>query len=137
MIGDITLEQVDAIYQRMGLKELVVVPWYEDGQLVGLVTGFIEEREEFPGEQSAFLEYFVVLPEAKNKLQVMQLMPATVAEMVRQRGACRVVLCIVRDDPRRSRLERWAKRCGYEKYAENETRDYYKRELTEGDVTNG
>ena len=131
MIGRITLEQVDAIYQRMGIKELVVLPWYEDGELVALITGAIEPREEFPGEDIGFLEHFIVLPEAKRKLEVMQLFPATLAEIARRRGVDRLVLCILNDDPRRARLEQWARRCGYSQYGVTESRGWWQLNLKE------
>lgn len=135
MIGTITLEQIDAIYQRMKIKELVVLPWYEDGHLVACITGAIEPREEWPGEVVGFLEHFIVLPEAKRKLEVMQLFPATLAEMARQRGVDRLVLCILNDDPRRQRLEKWATRCGYRQYGVTESRGWWQlnlKEMTDG-----
>lgn len=132
IVGNVTLEQVDAIYQRMGIKELCVFPWYEDGQLVALVTGAIEtDREDFPGERVGFLEHFIVLPEAKRKLEVMQLMPATLAEVARESGVDRLVLCIIDKDPRRHRLEKWARRCGWTPYGKSETRTWWQFPLKE------
>lgn len=105
----ITLEEVDAVYKRMGLKELFVLPWHEDGVLVGLITGQIDRKE-----QIGFLERIIVLPEAKNKIRVMQQMPHAAAGLAMAAGCTRVLLCIGHGDERAPRLKRWAERCGYE-----------------------
>lgn len=123
--GLITLEQVDQMYRLAGLKELVVVPWYEDCELVALVTGFIEERPDFPGEKVGFLEHFIVLPEAKRKLEVMQLFPSMIYEMCRERGIERLVLCIHHDHPKSARLAVWARRCKWYCYGTTDVADWY------------
>lgn len=104
----ITLEQVDEVYRRVGLKELFVLPWFEDGVLVGLITGQIDAKEKI-----GFLERIIVLPEAKNKLRVMLQMPHAAAGLAMAAGCTRVLLCIGHQDERRERLKRWAQRCGY------------------------
>jgi len=119
------------MYRRAGLKELVVVPWYEDGALVAMVTGFIEERPEFPGEQVGFLEHFIVLPEAKRKLEVMQLLPSMIYEMCRQRGIDRLVLCIHHAHPKSKRLSVWARRCRWRHYGTTDVADWYTISLKE------
>lgn len=127
----ITLQEVDAIYQRMGVKELFVLPWHEDGKIVGLITGAFEYLEGAPG-LTGFLEHFIVLPEAKRKLHVMQEMPKMAAGMAMARGARRVILCIGQKDPRRHRLETWARRCGYTLYNQNhDSRVWYVLDLSE------
>lgn len=132
MIGPgITLQEVDAIYQRMGVKELFILPWHEDGKVVGLITGAIEVINGSPG-LSAFLEHIIVLPEAKQKLRVMQEMPKMAAGLAMAAGARRIVLCIGVKDPRNKRLATWARRAGYTRYKENHNdRDWYVLELYE------
>lgn len=125
MIGDVTLQQIEEIFKRMGLAEPVAFPWYEDGKIVGLITGYIESPEQ------AFLEHFVILPEAKQKLKFMQLAPKVIAELLRQRGIKRIVLYIVKDDPRREGLDAWARRGGYAQYGESESRVWYVRHISE------
>ena len=125
IVGDISLGQVEQAFKRMGLAEPVVFPWYEDDQLVGLITGYIENPEQ------AFLEHFVILPEAKQKLKFMQLAPKIIAELLRQRGIKRIVLFIVKDDPRRQGLDAWARRGGYAQYGESESRVWYVRHISE------
>jgi len=125
IIGDITLEQVERMFIRMGLAEPVLLPWYEDDRLVGLITGYIESPEQ------AFLEHFVILPEAKHKLRFMQLAPKIAEIRLRERGIKRITLYIVKDDPRRSGLDAWARRGGYHQYGESESRVWYVRHLTE------
>jgi hypothetical protein len=142
IVGGVTLEQVDEAYQRMGIKELVVFPWYEDGpprkwglsapqvrKLVGLITGCIDIYPPFIGK-SAFLEHLIVLPEAKHKLQVMLEMPKAVIPLLRERGAERILLCIGLDDPRRPSLDAWARRCGYTKFGGKDDSDWYLKPLT-------
>jgi len=127
----ITLQQVDEIYQRMGLKELFVLPFFEDGQLVGLITGDIEETPGFPGK-TGFLERIIVLPEAKNKLHVMHAMPAAAAGLAMAAGCQRVILCIGHQHPKKKRLDTWARRCGYTIYEpSHDNRTWYVLELLE------
>ena len=87
----------------------------DDGVLVGMITGDIEEQPGFEGK-TGFLERIIVLPEAKDKLRVMLEMPAAAAGLTMAAGCRCVTLCISHSDPRRARLERWAKRCGYTIY---------------------
>lgn len=145
ILGGVTLEEVDALYQRMGVKELFVLPWYDRPtvgkqslwtlganyrpRLVGMITGTIEEYPEFPG-LSGFLEHFIVLPEAENPLAVMQQMPKEAARLLRSRGIARILLCIDQAHPKRRGLDAWARRCGYTKYAEKDSRDWYVHPLT-------
>lgn len=125
IVGDITLEQVERAFKRMGLAEPVVFPWYEDDKLVGLITGYIESSEQ------AFLEHFVILPEAKHKLRFMQLAPKVIEQMLVARGIKRITLFILKDDPRRSGLDAWARRGGYHQYGESESRVWYVRHIEE------
>lgn len=140
IIGGVTLEEVASVYEKMGVKELFVLPWYEwkianpkSGALVrkvvGMITGAIEEYPEYPG-LSGFLEHFIVLPEAENPLAVMQQMPKEAARLLRARGIVRILLCIDQAHPKRRGLDAWARRCGYTKYAEKDTRDWYVHHLT-------
>lgn len=127
----VTLQQVDDVYQRMLGKELFVLPWYEDGALVGMITGDIEEQPGWAGK-TAFLERIIVLPEAKNKLRVMFEMPAAAAGLALHAGARRVTLCIGHHDPRRKRLDAWARRCGYRIYnPDHDNRAWYVLDLGE------
>ena len=129
IVGGITLEQVDRIYQRMGVKELFILPWYDGPHLVGLITGAIEQIDGYEG-QSAFLEHFIVLPEARNPLRILQRMPALAARLLRARGIGRIVLCIDNDHPKRRGLDAWARRCHYTKYAEQYDKSWYVTYLT-------
>jgi hypothetical protein len=122
VVGHITIQQIDDIYNRMGLAQLVAIPWYEDGVIVGLVTGHI-----MPDGEEAQLEHIIILPEAKNRMMVAQLMPATVHEIMRRRGVKRTVVFILKNDARHQGLEAWAIRCGYTKYGESDTKDWYQR----------
>jgi len=133
ILGGITLEEVDSLYQRMGVKELFILPWYEDDndevcfgrRLAGLITGAIEEMPGWPGK-TGFLEHFMVLPEASNPLAVMQQMPKEAARLLRARGDVdRILLCIDEEHPKRRGLDAWARRCGYTKYAVHEGRSWY------------
>lgn len=125
MILNVTTEQIEAVFAAVGTKEPVAIPWSEDGELVGLAMGFIEEWPEFPGK-TAYLDCIVVLPTAKRKLEVMNLFPDTIAQMMRDRGdVARIALCIGRTDARHDRLEKWALRRGYIKYGTTDSRDWY------------
>lgn len=127
----VTLKQVDDVYKRMLGKELFVLPWYEDGVLVGMITGDIEEQACFEGK-TGFLERIIVLPEAKNKMRVMLEMPAAAAGLALAAGCRRVTLCISLTDPRRARLDTWARRCGYTIYnPDHDGRAWYVLELSE------
>ena len=133
ILPGVTLEQVDAIYQRMIGKELVVIPWFEGDLLAGIITGAIEKDfAGYPG-LSAFLEYFIVLPEAQFKLRAMQELPHLASSLLRERGIERILLCIADSDPRASRLDLWARRCGYVKYGNTEDRSWYVHHLPPGD----
>lgn len=128
---DVTLQQVDDVYRRMLGKELFVLPWYEDGVLVGMITGDIEEQPGFEGK-TGFLERIIVLPEAKNKLHVMHAMPAAAAGLALAAGCRRVTLCIGHQHPKRKRLDTWARRCGYTIYnPDHDGRAWYVLELLE------
>jgi len=132
----ITLQDVDQVYQRMGIKELVVIPWFEYtgrslGTLTGLMTGYIDEYPAFPGSKSAFLEHFIVLPEAPNKLRVMQQMPKLAATLLTGKVE-RILLCIAHDE-RRNGLNAWARRCGYTKFGELDSFDWYIHPLKKGE----
>ena len=129
ILPGVTLEQVDEIYQRMGVKELVVIPWFEGETLAGIITGAIEKDfAGYPG-LSAFLEYFIVLPEAQQKLRAMQQLPHLAASLVRELDVERIILCIADSDPRADRLDVWARRCGYVKYGYTEDRSWYVHHL--------
>lgn len=123
----VTLEQVDEVYKRMGLKELFVLPWFEDGVLVGMITGQIDQKEKI-----GFLERIIVLPEAKNKIRVMHQMPHAAAGLAMAAGCTRVLLCIGHQDERRERLAKWARRCGYSLVNANyDGREWYALDLYE------
>jgi hypothetical protein len=95
--------------------------------------GFIEEWPEAPGK-TAYLDCIVVLPEAKRKLEVMNLFPDTLAQHLRERGDIeRIALCIGKNDPRHDRLEKWARRRGYTKYGTTDSRDWYVLPLKENE----
>ena len=53
IIGGISLDGLDQLYQRMGVKELFVLPWHQDGKLAGCITGAIEEFPEYPGRSTS------------------------------------------------------------------------------------
>lgn len=132
IVGGVTLEQVADMYAWAGIRSLAAFPWYEDGKLVALVTGWIETGAfGFPDEQVGFLEHFIVRPEAKKKLEVMNLLPDYIAEICRAHGVDRLVLCIHHDHPKRDRLEKWASRRGYRKYGINDYADWYTLSLKE------
>lgn len=144
--GTLTLREVDAVYQRMIGRELVVFPWYEDAlaygwkeynMLAGLITGWIDDMPPFIGK-SAYLEHIIVLPEAKKKLTVMHSMPAAIAALLRDKGVNRIFLSINHSDPRRARLGVWASWCNYTRYAVADSKDWYILPLTsQGWSTNG
>lgn len=130
--GDITLEQVVEMYEWAGIRSMGVFPWYEDGQLVALVTGWIEWGAfGFPGEKVGFLEHFIIKPAARRKLEIMNLLPDYIAEVCRQRGVDRLVLCIHHDHPKRERLAKWATHRGYRQYGVGEFADWYTFPLKE------
>jgi hypothetical protein len=133
IIGGVTLEEVDLAYQQAGIQELVVIPYYENHNknravLCGLITGSIQEFDGFSGK-SAFLEHFIVLPHAKNKLRILNEMPKRADNLMLAKGIERIILCIRQDNPKRTKLASWAKRQDYEKYAEANDRDWYVRNL--------
>jgi hypothetical protein len=136
ILGGITLEEVDALYQRMGVKELFVLPWKNKRSqtYAGMITGAIEHFPEYPG-LSAFLEHFIVLPEAENPLAVMQQMPKEAARILRARGIVRILLCIDNAHPKRRGLDAWARRCGYTQYATKDDRNWYVHHLTPQETT--
>ena len=112
MIGDVTTAEIEQVFSaasavnKVFAKEPVVVPWREDGVLVGLAMGFIEVWPEAPGK-TAYLDCIIVLPTAKRKLEVMNLFPDYIAEIMRERGDIeRLALCIGHADPRHDRLEK-------------------------------
>lgn len=132
IIGGVTLEQVCEMYEWAGIRNMAVFPWYEDGELVALVTGWIEyEGFGFPGEHVGFLEHFIIRPTARRKLEVMNLLPSYIADVCRERGVDRLVLCIHHDHPKHDRLEKWALRRGYTKYGINDFADWYSISLKE------
>lgn len=126
MIGGISLQRIDSIFRRMGLREIVAFPFYEDGVMVGLITGYIERDNS-----EAFLEHIIVLPEATNPLRVMHQMPAEIHALLAQRGVRRTTLYIDRQDKRKRALDKWARRCGYTPFGASETRDWYELVLEE------
>lgn len=131
MILGVTIEEIEDTFRRTGTKEPVVIPWREDGELVGLAMGFIEEWPEAPGK-TAYLDCIIVLPEAKRKLEVMNLFPDTIAQMMQDRGDIeRIALCIGTKDPRHDRLEKWALKRKYIKYGTTDSRDWYVLPLKE------
>lgn len=131
MILDVTTDEIEEMFRSTGTKEPVVFPWREDGVLVGLAMGFIEEWPEAPGK-TAYLDCIIIRPEAKRKLEVMNLFPDFIAEKLRERGDIeRIALCIGTKDPRHDRLEKWALRRGYRKYGTTDSRDWYVLPLKE------
>jgi acetyltransferase (GNAT) family protein len=133
VIVNVTAEEIENVFRGVGTKEPVVIPWREDGALVGLAMGFIEEWPEAPGK-TAYLDCIVVTPEAKRKLEVMNLFPDFIAQLMRERGDIeRIALCIGKNDPRHDRLEKWALRRGYTKYGTTDSRDWYVLPLKENE----
>ncbi len=130
MILGVTVDEIEEMFRGTG-KEPVVFPWREDGILVGLAMGFIEEWPELPGK-TAYLDCIIVRPEAKRKLEVMNLFPDFIAETLRERGDIgQIALCIGVKDKRHDRLEKWAISRGYTKYGTTDSRDWYILPLTE------
>lgn len=130
ILGDITIDQVDEIYKRMNIHELVIYPYHQDTPnglvLSGLITGFIDNDGKH-----AQLDHYIVLPEAPNKLAVMLEMPKTIHYLLKRRGVEYVTLCIKHDDSRRLHLAAWAKKRGYTFYATDAERDWYIHTLKE------
>lgn len=132
IIGKVTLEQVAEMYEWAGIRAMAVFPWYEDGELVALVTGWTEWGAfGFPGERVGFLEHFIIKPSARKKLEIMNLLPSYIADVCRDMGVHRLVLCIHHDHPKRERLEKWALHRGYRKYGINDYADWYSISLKE------
>lgn len=130
--GAVTLEQVVEMYQWAGIRSMAVFPWYEDEQLVALVTGWTEQGGfGFKDEMVGFLEHFIIKPTARKKLEVMNLLPSYIAEVCRERGVDRLVLCIHHDHPKRERLAKWATHRGYVQYGVGEFADWYTLSLKE------
>lgn len=130
--GELTLQQVVEMYEWAGIRSMAASPWYEDGQLVALVTGWIERGAfGWPGEKVGFLEHFIVKPTARKKLEVMNLLPSYIAEVCRERGVDRLVLCIHHDHQKRERLAKWATHRGYRLYGTNDFADWYTFPLKE------
>jgi hypothetical protein len=137
MIGDVTTAEIEAVFSASSAanpkhaKEPVVIPWREEGALVGLAMGFIEVWPEAPGK-TAYLDCIIVLPTARRKLEVMNLFPDYIAEILRERGDIeRIALCIGHADTRHDRLEKWALSRGYKKYGTTGSRDWYALNLKE------
>ena len=64
MIGNVTLEQVAEMYEWAGIRKMAIFPWYEEGELVALVTGWTEWGGfGFLGENVGFLEHFIIKPQ--------------------------------------------------------------------------
>lgn len=132
IIGNVTLEQVAEMYEWAGIRKMAVFPWYEEGQLVALVTGWIEWGAfGFAGEKVGFLEHFIIKPLARKKMEIMNLLPSYIADVCRDMGVERLVLCIHHDHPKHDRLEKWALRRGYVKYGINDYADWYSISLKE------
>jgi hypothetical protein len=132
IVGNVTLEQVAEMYEWAGIRKMEVFPWYENGNLVALVTGWVEQGAfGFPDDNVGFLEHFIVKPTARKKLEVMNLLPALIADICRERGIDRLVLCIHHDHPKRERLAKWATHRGYVLYGTNEFADWYTLSLKE------
>ncbi len=130
--GELTLQQVVEMYEWAGIRSMAAFPWYEDGQLVALVTGWIERGAfGWPDEKVGFLEHFIVKPTARKKLEVMNLLPSYIAEVCRERGVDRLVLCIHHDHPKAARLAKWATHRGYRLYGTNDFADWYTFPLKE------
>lgn len=127
-----TLEQVAEMYEWAAIRKMAVFPWYEDGTLVALVTGWIEWGAfGFPGEKVGFLEHFIIKPLARRKLEIMNILPDYIAEVCRAKGVHRLVLCIHHDHPKQARLAKWAVHRGYVKYGINDYADWYTLSLKE------
>lgn len=125
----ITLEQVDEIYQQAGIHELFVLPWFEEGRLAGLITGYLDHMPPFPG-RTAWLQHFIVLPDAIDKLHIMQQMPKTACALCALRGCDQVVLSIAHADSRKRQLAIWAKRCRWKFFGARDEFDWYVKYLT-------
>lgn len=129
--GGVTLEQVEAIGKLVG-KEPIFIPWYEDGVMVGMITGiFDSDQIAFPGDTVAFLEHFIVTPAAKRKLEVMQLFPVMVARLLKERGATRIVTCVHHVHPRARALRAWGRRVGWTEYIVTDTATWITYDLKE------
>lgn len=128
----ITLAQVDEIYQLAGLHELFILPWFEEGRLAGLITGYIDEIAPFPGK-TAWLQHFIVLPDAADKLKIMQQMPKTAHALAALRGCDQVILSIAVSDPRARQLGIWARRCRYTYVGVRDEHTWYVKYLREED----
>jgi hypothetical protein len=132
MLVGVTAAEIESVFAASGAgKEPVAIPWREDGKIVALAMGFIEVWPELPGK-TAYLDCIIVLPETKRKLEVMNLFPDTIAQMLRDRGDIeRIALCISTKDPRHDRLEKWAIKRKYIKYGTTDSRDWYVLPLKE------
>lgn len=126
MIGGISLQRIEDIFKRMGLREIVAFPFYEDGVMVGLITGYIERDLS-----EAFLEHIIVMPEATNTLRVMHQMPSEIHALLAHRGVKRTILYIDKKDTRKRGLDKWARRLGYTPFGASDTRDWYELVLEE------
>lgn len=132
IIGNVTLEQVAEMYEWAGIRKMAVFPWYEEDQLVALVTGWTEWGAfGFPGENVGFLEHFIIRPYARKKAEIMRLFPSLIADVCRSKGVTRLVLCIHHDHPKQARLAKWAVSRGYVKYGINDYADWYSISLKE------
>ena len=131
ILGGLTLEKVEAIGKLMG-KEPIFIPWYEDGELVAMITGLFDlDQVAFPGDVVVFLEHFIVTPAAKRKLEVMQLFPAMVARLLKERGATRIVTCVHHIHPKARGLRAWGKRIGWTEYLVTDTATWITHDLKE------
>lgn len=128
----ITLQQVDDLYKLAGLNEIFVYPWFQDGNLVGLITGLIDVYPPYPGK-TGWLQHFILLPWARDrwetKLQMVRMAHAHAALA----GCERVTISIKIDDARREWLGEWAVAAGYTKTGELDGYDWFVKSLTTED----
>lgn len=122
--GKVSLLELAELHDEMGLPQFFVLPWRQDGYLVGAVTGFVNYDE---AGKYLDVEHMIVSPRAHRKFRVMMEMSEHATQAAFHEGCQSVRLTIFTNNPRRSGLKAWAKRLGYELYASTYDADFYAR----------
>jgi hypothetical protein len=108
----------------MELPEPFAWAHWDQGELQGLITGFIKQ------DVVKYLEvdHMIVLPSAQRKFHTMMAMSEAATQQAFADGCEYIVLSILHADSLRSTgLDAWARRCSYQPYATTDTAVWYIR----------
>ncbi len=108
LVNEPSLARLQSIHRQMGLPEPFVYCHLEDGAIVGVIEGWIQDGV-------CAVDHLIVLP-SKHRLSTLLRMSREATRLLHQRGLDVVIKIGHEDGALRTGLHAWAKRCGFTEY---------------------